>query len=144
GGHDHSPGSGVPITPFGLDISSNLNIQNNELTNVYGITFSASAASLQTQFLYTAPQTGGGINDLFYNDGAGNVIPLTKGGIVNAVASSIPGESYASGTFIWKQGSGSTTPANFDIGSVTIRPNIAATTYGVVVNPPPSISSQYD
>lgn len=142
-GHNHSPGSGVQITPLGLDINTNLNIQGNDLINVSGVDFSAPASSSALTRLYTNTQTGGGVVDLFYNDGAGNVIPITKAGIVNSTASSIPGESYSGGTFTWKQGAGSTTPANFDIGSVTLRPNIAATTYGITLSPPSGISSQY-
>ncbi len=142
--HNHSPGSGVQITPAGLDINTNLDFQNNNPYNVYGVQFSASTTSSNLRFLYTSPQSGGGIFDLFYNDGAGNVIALTKAGEVNATIASIPGESYAGGTFTWKQGAGSTTPANFDIGSITIRPNTAGTTNGVVVGPPSGISSQYN
>jgi hypothetical protein len=142
--HNHSPGSGVQITPAGLNINTDLTFQNNSATNVYGVQFSVPAASSNLTFLYTNAQSGGGITDLFFNDGAGNVIALTKAGEVNATLASLPGESYAGGTFTWKQGAGSTTPANFDIGSVTIRPNVAATTYGVVLNPPSGISSIYD
>lgn len=141
--HNHSPGSGVQITPQGMNISSNLNFQNNSASNIYGLMFSSSGASVATGLLYTAPSSGGGINDLFYNDFAGNVIQLTKAGIVNAIASSIPGESYSGGTFTWVQGDGSTTPANFDIGSVTIRPNTAGTTNGINIQTPSGISSSY-
>jgi hypothetical protein len=142
--HNHSPGSGVAITPAGMDISTNLNFQNNSPYNVYSVVFSAPAPTSSLTTLYTNTQTGGGLIDLFFNDGAGNVIALTKAGEVNATIASLPGESYAGGTFTWKQGSGSTTPANFDIGSVTIRPNVAATTNGVVLGPPSAISSQYN
>lgn len=141
--HNHSPGSGVPITPLGLNISSNLNFQNNSASNIYGLIFSASGTTTATGMLYTAPSTGGGINDLFYNDFAGNVIQLTKAGIVNATASSIPGESYSGGTFTWVQGATSTTPANFDIGSIVLRPNTAGTTNGITLSPPAGISSAY-
>lgn len=142
-GHTHAPGSGVQVTPLGLNINTNLPFQNHDATGISGVTFSAPASSALLTRLYTAMQSGGGIIDLFFNDAAGNVIPLTKGGIVNSVASSIPGESYAGGTFTWVQGAGSTTPANFDIGSVTIRPNVAMTTFGVVLSPPAAIASQY-
>ncbi len=143
-GHNHTPGSGVQITPLGLDINIDLPIGGNDLTQVGGIDFISPGTSSETLRLYTAPSTGGGIDDLFFNDAAGNVIQLTKAGIVNATAASIPGQSYAGGTFTWKQGAGSTTPANFDIGSIIIRPNVAATTYGVELTPPSGISSQYD
>lgn len=142
-GHNHSPGSGVQITPLGLNVNIDLDIQSNDLANVSGVDFSSPASSSETARLYTAPQSGGGVTDLFYNDGAGNIIPLTKAGIVNATAASIPGESYSGGTFTWKQGAGSTTPANFDIGSVTVRPNTAGTTNGITISPPSAIASQY-
>jgi hypothetical protein len=142
--HTHGPGSGVQVTPTGLNINTNLPFNNNSATGLFGVQFSLSTSSSLTRFLYTAPQSGGGIDDLFYNDGAGNVIALTKAGLVNATIASLPGESYAGGTFTWKQGSGSTTPANFDIGSVTIRPNTAGTTNGVVLGPPSGISSLYN
>lgn len=142
-GHTHAPGSGVQVTPLGLNINTDLSFQNHDATTIAGVTFSAPAPSSTTTRLYTNAQSGGGITDLFFNDGAGTVIPITKGGIVNSVASSIPGESYGGGTFTWVQGAGSTTPANFDIGSVTIRPNTAMTTNGVVLSPPAAIASQY-
>lgn len=142
-GHNHAPGSGVQVTPQGLDINSDLPIQNNRITEAAGVQFSAPASSALLTYLYTNAQSGGGVTDLFYNDGAGNVIALTKAGEVNATIASIPGESYSGGTFTWKQGAGSTVPANFDIGSVTIRPNTAGTTNGVTVTPPSAISSAY-
>lgn len=142
-GHNHSPGSGVPITPQGMNINSNLSFQNFSATNIYGLFFGGSTANSSNGVLYTAPSSGGGINDLFYNDFAGNVIQITKAGILNATASSIPGESYSGGTFTWVQGAASTTPANFDIGSITIRPNTAGTTNGITLSPPSGIASAY-
>jgi len=142
-GHNHTPGSGVLITPLGLNINTNLNFQNNDPTNVAGVDFSAPALSTVPTRLYTAPQSGGGVTDLFYNDGAGNTIPITKAGAVNVSAASIPGESYSGGTFTWKQGASSATPANFDIGLVTIRPDVSSTSYGVQLQPPAAIASQY-
>ena len=143
-GHNHTVGSGVQIPPAGLDINSDLTFQGNSPTNVYSVEFSNSASTSAILTLYTAPSPGGGIDDLFYNDAAGNVIQLTKAGTVNATIASLPGQSYAAGTFVWKQGAGSTTPANFDIGSITIRPNTASTTNGITVSPPSAIASAYD
>ena len=143
-GHNHTPGSGVQITPAGLNINTNLTFQNNQATNIYGVLFSSPASSSHLAFLYTNSNSGGGVTDLFYNDGAGNVIAITTAGAVNATIASIPGESYSGGTFTWVQGAGSTTPANFDIGSITIRPNTAGTTNGVVLGPPSGISSKYN
>lgn len=142
--HTHGLGSGLQVTPTGLNINTNLPFNNNSATSIYGIQFSAPSPSSLLAFLYTNAQSGGGITDLFFNDGAGNIIPLTKAGEVNATIASLPGESYSGGTFTWKQGAGSTTPANFDIGSITIRPNTAGTTNGVVLGPPSGISSLFN
>jgi len=143
--HDHSPGRGVQINPAGMNINALLDMQNNTLNNVMNVVFDAQGSNSSLQSLYVAPGTEGPpINDLFFNDGAGNVIQLTSNGTVNASIASLPGESYAAGTFFWKQGTGSTTPANFDIGSITIRPNIALTSNGVVLGPNAGIASQYN
>ena len=144
-GHDHSPGSGVQITPAGLNINAPLSLQSNSITNVKSSDFIINTAdtSLQSLYVKNGTESPSPIADLWFNDGAGNAIQLTANGGVNATSASIPGESFAFGTFFWKQGAGSTIPANFDIGSITIRPNVAATTFGVTLSPPGSISSAY-
>lgn len=142
-GHNHTPGSGVLITPQALNVNSDLTFQNNFATNIAGLQLSAPSSYSTTATLYTNTQSGGGIVDLFYNDGAGNIIPITKAGAINATAANIPGESYSGGTFTWVQGATSTTPANFDIGQITIRPNIAATTNGITLQCPTGIASAY-
>lgn len=142
--HDHSTGRGVAITPDGLNISVDLTFRGNSATHLLSAQFDENAVNGISQSLYIAP---GGESptryDLFYNDSAGNSIQITKDGLVNSTIGSLPGQSYAAGTFIWKQGAGSTTPADFDIGSITIRPNTAATTNGVTLAPPSSIASAY-
>ncbi len=140
--HDHSLGSGVQITPAGLNINAALTLNNNNLTAVASVVFVNQSAIATSQAIYVKPGTL--TNDLWYNNSAGVPVQLTSGNAVNATIANLPGESFDGTTFIWKQGDGSTTPANFDIGSITIRPNVAATTYGVVIQPPSAISSEYD
>lgn len=144
--HDHSLGRGVQITPAGMNINTALTLNSNNLTDVGGIAFTALGSNPTTlQFLYVSPGVETPLTeDLWFNDGNGNQVQITNNGLVNATIASLPGESYAAGTFFWKQGAGSTTPANFDIGSITIRPNVAATTFGVRLQPPTGITSQYD
>ncbi len=142
--HDHSPGRGVQITPAGLNINAALTLNSNNLVSVGTIIFDTSTSVSSLQSLYVkvgaeSPTT----NDLFFNDGNGNEIQITSGGAVNATIASIPGQSYAGGTFFWKQGAGSTTPANFDIGGITLRPTTAGTTYGITLTPPVGIASAY-
>lgn len=145
--HDHSPGRGVQITPAGININADLNLQDNSLTNALSLVlFPQGAPSTTLYAISAAPGGGTGVNDLYYTDGTGTTIQITKNGIVNVVASSIPGESYSTGTFIWTQTQDSlpTTPANFDIGSITLRPNVALTSNGVILGPPSAIASQYN
>jgi hypothetical protein len=143
--HDHTPGRGTQIPPTGLNINTDLTFQNNSATNLESVVFQNQVSVSTLQGLYVKPGSESPpINDLWFNDGAGNAVQLTSGGLVNATIASIPGQSYAGGTFTWKQGAGSTTPANFDIGSITLRPNVAATTNGVILGPPSGISSQYN
>ncbi len=143
--HDHSPGSGVQITPAGLNINATLSFQSNQATNLLSASFVAQgSASAVLQSLSVAPGTESpALQDLWYTDSAGNAVQITSNGLVNATLASIPGESYSGGTFFWKQGAGSTVPANFDIGSIVIRPNVAATTFGVSLIPQPTIASAY-
>ena len=134
--HDHSPGQGIQITPAGLNINADLSLKGNNLTLTNSVVFQSQATNNTLLGLYVSPGTESPspINDLWFNDGVGNKIQITAGGQVNATIASIPGESYAFGTFTWRQGTGSTVPANFDIGSITLRPNIAATTNGVLLS----------
>lgn len=142
--HDHTPGRGVQITPAGININDDLPLNNHNLTLVRAIQFSSQSSVSDLRAIYVKPGAEvTPIDDLWYRDGNGNEVQITSNGQVNATAASIPGQSYAAGTFIWKQGAGSTTPANFDIGSITLRPNIAATSLGITISPPTTIASQY-
>jgi hypothetical protein len=145
--HDHSEGRGVQITPAGLNINADLSINGNSITEALSIVLTTSASASTTALSLSAAPGGESPvrQDLWYTDDTGVQIQITKNGIVNATATSIDGESYSAGTFYWTQSQDSlpTTPANFDIGSITIRPNTAATTNGVKLQPASAISSQY-
>lgn len=146
-GHDHTLGSGVQITPAAININTSLNFNSQSGINIKDLVLIAqSSASTVPQSLSVAPGgEGPPQQDLWYTPDTGIPIQITKNGIVNTVASSIPGESYAAGTFIWTQtqSAAPTTPANFDIGSITLRPNVALTMYGVTLSPTAPIASSY-
>lgn len=146
--HNHSNGQGVQITPSGININADLPMNANNLTLVNTVNFKALLATLPG----SSPNLGciyvAG-NELIYNDEAGNVVPITKTGSVNAGAGSITGlpsgtasASYSSGsgTFVWQ--SATNTPANMDFGSAILR-NIAANSKGLTLSPPSSLSSDY-
>lgn len=145
--HDHTPGKGVQITPAGLNINDTLSMNDNSLIDITQLVLVASnSASTTPLSLSVAP---GGESpqqqDLWYTPNTGVPIQITKNGAVNVVASSIEGETYAAGTFFWTQAQDAlpTTPANFDIGSIVLRPNVALTMLGVVLQPASAIASQY-
>jgi hypothetical protein len=144
--HDHSTGKGVQIGTSGINIQTAFSLNSNFLTSVAGVTFTTQSSvpsAGQTLYVKTGTESSP-LPDLWYNDGTSAPIQLTSGGAVNATIASIPGESYAGGTFTWRQGTGSTTPANFDIGSLTTRPDVASTTYGVTIQPNSGIATSYN
>lgn len=127
--HSHSAGSGVPITPNALNISSDLTFQSNNATDLRTARFApqVAALSLPTDLgcLYEA-----GV-DLYYNDGAGNQIRLTQSGSIVGTAGSITGlpsgtasAAYSAGVFTWQQSTG--VGATMDSGSVIIREEVAS------------------
>jgi len=144
--HNHSNGQGVQITPSGLNINADLNFNQNNLTAVKTVNFHNLSGNLAG----TSPNLGciyvaGG--ELVYNDEAGNVVPITHSGSVNAGAGSITGlpsgtasASFSAGTFVWQ--SATNTPANMDNGSVILR-NIVANSKGLTLNPPNSMAADY-
>lgn len=143
--HDHSPGRGIQITPAGMNINAVLDFQGNPAINLEYTAYAAQPSPATT--LQSVSVSGASsINELFYTDSNGLSTQITKNGSVNSIASSIPGESYVAGTFVWTQTQSAlpTTPANFDIGSIVLRPISAGTTNGVILGPPTGISSEYN
>lgn len=141
--HDHSPGKGVQITPAGLNITSDLPININNLTLVRSVRFSPQAAPLagpsDLGCLYES-----GV-DLYYNDGSGNQVRITQSGGVAGSPGSIANltspasASYValSKTFVWQ--SDALTPANLDAGSLILR-NIVSGSDGLTLSPPTLVS----
>lgn len=145
-GHDHSAGSGVQITPNGLDINSDLSFGSNNLTLARSVRFSPQTTALSTATdLGCLYEVG---DDLYYNDGLGNQIRITQsGGVVGTPGSisnltSPASASYVSGdeTFVWQ--SAANTPANMDGGSYIFR-NITASSNGITMSAPSALSSNY-
>jgi microcystin-dependent protein len=144
-GHNHSLGTGVQITPSGLNINADLTIQDNNLTNVRTIRFFPQSAALSggsdIGCLYEA-----GV-DLYYNDGSGNQIRITQSGSVAGSAGTITGlpsgtasAAYSGGTFVFQ--SATSTAATIDAGSYIFR-NLTASSNGVTVSPVNSLGSNY-
>ncbi len=143
--HDHTAGSGVQITPGGLNINTDLTINNNNLIDARSLRM-----SVQTPPLAGVDDLGclyvSGV-DLYYNDENGNQIQITQSGGVAGTPGSISNltspasASYvaADQTFVWQ--SAANTAANMDGGSFILR-NIVANSFGITLSPP-SLASNY-
>lgn len=144
--HDHSPGSGVPITPTGLNINQDLSFINNNAINLRSARFTAQPAILSLPAdLGSLYVTG---VDLYYNDISGNQIQLTQNGGVAGTPGSIANlvspasAAYVSGsqTFVWQ--SNINTPANMDFASAILR-NLSANSKGLTLAPPAAMALDY-
>lgn len=142
--HTHAPGSGVQITPDGLNITTDLSFQNNSLTEVLNISLTEqSSPTVSNGSLY---RDG---DDLYYIDGAGNDIQITASGgvagtpgsIGNLVAPASASYVAASSKFVFQ--SDSTTSASLDCGPLIIR-QLSASSNACTLNPPSALASNYD
>lgn len=145
-GHDHSAGKGVPITPSGLNINSDLTLNGNNLIGARSLRLLPQSAtlSLATDLgcLYEV-----GV-DLYYNDGSGNQIRITQSGSIAGTSGSIANlvspasASYISGnsTFVFQ--SAANTPANLDGASILLR-NLVANSKSLTLSPPSAMASNY-
>lgn len=123
--HNHQPGSGIPITPAGLNISSDLSFLINNATNLRATRYSPiTLGSLTGTDLNEIIVSG---VDLYYVDGLGNQIRMTQSGGLAGTSGSISGltspasASYvsASSTFVWQSNSG--VAANMDAATYILR-----------------------
>jgi hypothetical protein len=144
-GHNHSAGSGVPITPAGLNISSDLSFGGNNATSFRSVRFTAQGSALvgasDLGCLYES-----GI-DLYYNDGNGNQIRITQGGSVTGATGTITGlpsgtasASFAASTFTFQ--SATLTAANVDGRNFILR-NSGASSFGLTLSPPAAMGSDF-
>src|ERR1700722_8592937 len=145
--HDHSFGKGVLITPNGLNINIDLNIQGNNLTNIRAVRFTPQST--------TIPATSPDIDelyvsgaDLYYNDGNNNIVRITQSGGVAGTPGSISGlaspasASYSSATSTFTFQSNANTPANINAGNIIIG-NVVANSPTVTLAPRNAIASSY-
>lgn len=144
--HDHAAGSGVKVTPNGMNISSDLSFGGNNATQLR-----STRLATQLSSLVTASDKGclSNINgNLFYNDGvsgtpvqitSGTAIVGTPGSIANLVSPA--SASYVAGTltFVWQ--SNSNTSANMDSGPLIIR-NLTTSSHGLTLQAP-TLSGDY-
>jgi hypothetical protein len=144
--HDHTTGSGVPISSGAININADLPFQNFNITGVRSVRLQSQSAvlSLATDLgcLYEVT------NDLYYNDGAGNQVRITQSGAVAGTPGSIANlvspasASYVSGSTKFVFQSAANTSALLDAGSVIIR-NATASSKGLTLSAPNAMAADY-
>lgn len=136
--HDHSSGQGVPVTPDGINISSEFKINGNSLTGVQAIAFTTQVSLATLSAIYSK-----GV-DLYFNDANGNAIQITKSGSVNATSSGISDgtatASFAAGVLVVN--AAALTPANIQ-GASLLLGNNSPSTHFVTLSPPAALASDY-
>jgi len=145
--HTHAFGSGIQITPDGLNINNDLTFQDNNITFLKTIQFSSQTTTIPAVTPYIDCLYVSGV-DLYYNDGANNIVRITQSGGVAGSPGSIANltspasASYVAGdqTFVWE--SGANTAANMDFGAAIFR-NITPGSNGVTISPPPALAADY-
>lgn len=133
--HNHEPGSGVQITPDGMNINSSLDFQSNLGTNIAGLGLVVQASSPGLSMIH---QQG---SDLYFTDAVGNDVRITQSGAVAGTPGSISNltspasAAYVSSnaTFVWE--SGVNIAANMDMGSAVLR-NLTLSSFGLTLSPP--------
>jgi hypothetical protein len=144
--HNHSPGSGVPITPDGLDITSDLSLQNNNLLSIRSLRFTSQVSPISQPTDLNCLSVSG--VDLYYRDGSGNSIRMTQGGAISGTSGTITGlispasAVYYPGLQDFVFQSGINTPGSIDAGPLTIR-KLTALSAGITIEPSASIASDY-
>lgn len=142
--HNHAAGSGVQITPNGLNINSDLTIGSNNLTNIRSSRYQSQTSPLALASDLQSVYVSG--KDLYYNDSTGAQIRITQNGAVAGTPGSIANlaspasAAYVSGSSTFVFQSAAVTPANLDGASITLR-NLSASSFGLTLAPPNSMGS---
>ena len=125
-GHSHVSGSGVPITPSAISMTSDLSFNSQNATVLRSTRYvsqgSALSASTDVGCVYVVN------GNLYFNYNSSTPVQITTGASVNGSAGTITGLpsgtagatfSAGSGTFVFTQAT--STAANMDVGSLIIR-----------------------
>ncbi len=136
--HNHSSGNGVQIPPSGLNINSDLSFQNNSAIALKSLILTDQTSDAVFNSIYSIS------GELYWNDGASNVVKITSGGTVNATSSGISSGS-ASASFVSSVlvvNAAAATPANIQVGSVLLGNNVASSNF-LTLAPPAAMASSF-
>ncbi len=141
--HTHAAGSGVQITPAGINISTALPFNNNLASSLAGLTLIPQVSTPTINTIYES-----GV-DLFYVDGNGNNIRITQSGAVagtpgsisNLVSPASAAYVASSSTFVFESGTG--IAGNLDAGALLMRNLTPNSTFALTLEPPAALGSNY-
>lgn len=144
--HDHTAGSGVQITPSGLNINSDLTFNGSNAINLRSVRMSSQGSPLALPSDLNCLNVVAG--DLYFNDGLGNQVQITANGAVAGTPGSIANlvspasASYVavSSKFVFQ--SDVNTAASLDARNLILR-NSTASSNGLTLSPPNSLASNY-
>lgn len=144
--HDHSSGKGIPVTPAGMSIISDLSFGGNNATDLRSLRFDPQGAPLALGTDLGCIYVAG--DDLYYNDTSGNQIRFTQSGAIVGAPGTITGlVAPASAvytpfnqTFTFE--SNTNVPANLDIGSITLR-EMTTSPFGITLQSPSALAADY-
>lgn len=144
--HNHAPGSGVQITPAGININTDLTLNSNNLVNVKSSRFTAQPSPLASGSDLGCIYVSGA--DLYYNDTIGNQVRLTIAGSVNGTPGSIGGlvapatVTYVPANQVYIFQSNVNTSGSIDSGPITFRNNVTSSN-GITLAPPTPLPGNY-
>ena len=139
--HTHVAGYGQPVPVAGLNIATDFPMNSNRILSVKELVFTPQVAAISPTGVDQASLYS--VNgELYYNDLAGNSVPITHAGHVAAANGSIAGlispaaANFGSGVFLWQANVGAPIAANMDFGSAIMRNNTSGAVFGLTLSPP--------
>lgn len=141
--HTHTSGSGVPITPDAISMTTDLPFLSNSATGLKSTQYTAQSSLADLRAVYVISK------DLYYNDADGNAVRITQSGgvagspgsISNLVSPASAAYSAAASKFIWQ--SDSNIAADMDFGAAIMRNITPNSTFALTLQPPAALSSNY-
>ena len=141
-GHNHSPGSGVPINQNGIVLTADFTFLSFNAIALRSARFVPQSAPLALAADLGCLYVSG--VDLWYNDVNGNQVQMTSGGSVLATSSGISSgtatASFSSSVLIVN--AASNTPANIRGASLLLGNNVVASKY-LTLSPPNAMAANY-
>ena len=148
--HDHTSGKGVPVTQEGINITGDLPVNSQNITQARSLRFANQTSGSVDGLLDIGCVYEAGGN-LFFNDGDGNVIPITANGAlaatsfggINGLPAGTAAATFNQDTFTWTKATNQY--ANMDNASVKIRSgNEINPLYGATLKVPDGMAANYD